>query len=221
MAAATTGKTNWFAVWVSAAVVVVLVVLGGFVWFLNSQATAPGAAPSASTVFDPDEGSISFGTGDKEIDVFVDFICPICGNFEDTFGEGLQAAAANNEITLNVHPISILDRYSTSEYSSRAASAMLCVASESPDAALSYFNLLFENQPEEGSAGLDDDTLASLAEQAGASDAATSCIADETYATYAQDQATNHDISGTPTVEIDGTRIDNEDLSTELAAYAS
>ena len=38
-------KTNWFAIWVSAAVVVVLVVVGIVVAVVNNQATAPGDAP--------------------------------------------------------------------------------------------------------------------------------------------------------------------------------
>ncbi len=217
MAATAQSKPNWFVIGVSAAVVVVLVAIGALVVFLNNQATAPGTAPESSALINEETGAISFGTGDTTIDTYVDFMCPICGQFEDAYGETLQTAASNDEITLNIHPISILNRYSTTgEYSSLAAGSMYCVAENAPDAALDYFNLLFTNQPEENSAGLSVAELSAYAEQAGAS-AAADCIADGTYMTYTEDQAELHEISGTPTVEIDGERIDNGDIATRFA----
>src|SRR5690606_19045280 len=125
---------------------------------------------------------------EDEVDTYVDFMCPICGDFENAYGEQLQTAAANDEITLNIHPISILNRASQgTDYSSRAASAMYCVAAEEPDAALDFFNSLFENQPAEGTPGLSDDELTALAEEAGAAGAAE-CIADGTYMKFSEDQ---------------------------------
>lgn len=216
MAAAAKSNTNWFAVGISIAVVVVLVALGALVVFLNNQASSPGAAPESAIVND-ETGAISFGEGDTEIDVFVDFICPICGDFENTYGEQLQTAAANDEITLNLHPISILNRYSTTgEYSSLAAGAMYCVAAEAPDSALDFFNSLFANQPAENTAGLSVEELTALADQAGAG-AAADCIADGTYEKYSEAQANEHQIQGTPTVEIDGERIENSEIGTRFA----
>ncbi|WP_300267782.1 thioredoxin domain-containing protein [Microbacterium sp.] len=217
MAAAAKSNTNWFAVGISAAVVVVLVALGAFVVFLNNQASGPGTAPESSALVNEETGAISFGEGETEVDVFVDFICPICGQFEDTYGEQLQTAAADDEITLNIHPISILNRYSTTgEYSSLSAGAMYCVAEEAPDAALTFFNSLFANQPAENTAGLSVDELTSMAEEAGAA-AAADCIADGTYMRFSETQADQHEIQGTPTVEIDGERIDNSEISTRFA----
>jgi len=200
-------STNWFVVGVSTAVVVVLVAFGAAVWWANSLATGPGTAPQ-SAIVNQETGAITFGTGDDEVDTYVDFMCPICGTFETQYGEQLQTAAANDAITLNIHPVSILDRYSqNTKYSTRAASAMYCVAAEAPDAALTFFNSLFANQPEENSVGLSDDELASLADQAGAG-AAADCIADGTYKNFVASQTTSHDIKGTPTVEVNGKRLD-------------
>ena len=216
MAAAAKGKTNWFAVGISSVVVVVLIGLGALVVFLNTQANDPGAAPQSAIIND-ETGAITFGAGDTEVDVFVDFMCPICGQFEDTYGEQLQTAAANDEITLNIHPISILNRYSTTgEYSSLSAGAMYCVAEQAPDSALDFFNLLFANQPDENTAGLTVEELTALAEQAGAGDAA-SCFSDGTFMKFSESQADEHEISGTPTVEIDGERIDNTQIPAQLA----
>lgn len=216
MAAAAKSNTNWFAIGISAVVVVVLVALAGLVVFLNNQASSPGTAPQSSIV-DEETGAISYGEGETTVDTFVDFMCPICGDFEDAYGEQLQAAAAEDEITLNLHPISILDRYSqNAEFSTRAAASVYCVAADSPDATLDYFNLLFENQPAENTTGLSDDELAALAQQAGAGDIAE-CLADGTYKRYVASQTNSHEINGTPTVEIDGERIENADIATRFA----
>lgn len=200
-------STNWFAIGVSAAVVVVLVAIGGVAWWANSLATGPGTAPQSANV-NQETGAITFGKGDDVVDTYVDFMCPICGNFETQYGEALQTAAANDKITLNIHPVSILDRYSqNTKYSTRSANAMYCVAAEAPDSSLAFFNALFSNRPEENSAGLSDEELTSLADKAGAG-AAADCIADGTYKTYVGAQTTSHDIKGTPTVELDGKRLD-------------
>ena len=220
--AAAKSNTNWFAIGVSAAVVVVLVVLGGLVVFLNNQATGPGVAPQ-SAIVDDTTGAITFGGGEDSIDTYVDFMCPVCGQFEDAYGEQLQAAAADDTITLNIHPISILDFQSqNSKYSTRAANSMYCVAAEAPDSALDYFNSLFANQPQEGTAGLTDEQLGDLATQAGA-ESAVSCITDGTYSKFVADQTKNTPPDpdtgrvGTPTVVINGDRINNADIQTEFS----
>jgi protein-disulfide isomerase len=206
--AAAKSNTNWFAIGVSIAVVVVLVAIGGLVVFLNNQATAPGAAPKANDTFNSETGAISFGDGEDTVAVFVDFQCPICASFEQQYGEQLEAAAADGRITLEYHPIAILDRYSQgTEYSSRSAGAAFCVAESNPDLYLDYSKTLFENQPAENSAGVTTDQLADFASQVGADDA-VSCITDETYRKFGAAQAKAHDIKGTPTIEVNGKRLD-------------
>lgn len=199
-------KTNWFAIGISIAVVVVLVALGGVVVWLNNQASDPGTAPKGD-IINTETGAISFGSGERSIDTYVDFICPACNAFEETFGADLQKAAADDKITLNIHPIAILDHLSQgTDYSSRAAASMYCVAETVPDKALDYFNTLFANQPAEKSTGLTDEQLTAIATQVGAEKAAT-CIADGTYKKFGVAQAKAHEIQGTPTVDIDGKRL--------------
>ncbi|MFK0240477.1 DsbA family protein [Microbacterium sp. NPDC090281] len=209
--AAAKSNTNWFAIGVSIAVVVVLVAIGGLVVFLNNQATAPGATPEANDTFNSETGAISFGDGEDTIAVFVDFQCPVCKTFEDQFGPQLEAAAADGRITLEYHPIAILDRFSQgTEYSSRSAGAAVCVAESNPDLYLDYAKTLFENQPAENSSGLTTEQLAGFATQVGADDA-VSCITDETYRKFGAAQAKAHEIGGTPTVDINGTRLNLQD----------
>jgi protein-disulfide isomerase len=211
MAAAKSSNTNWFVIGVSAAVVVVLAVLAFVVVLLNNQATDPGAAPKSNDTFNSETGSIGFGDGEDTLAVFVDFQCPVCKSFEEQYGADLEAAAADGRITLEYHPIAILDRYSQgTEYSSRSAGAAVCVAETNPDLYLDYAKTLFDNQPAENTAGLTTDQLADFATQVGADDA-VACITDETYRKFGAAQAKKNEISGTPTVEVNGTRLNLQD----------
>ncbi|MFC7788916.1 DsbA family protein [Microbacterium sp. MAHUQ-60] len=208
-------KRNWFAIGISIAVVVVLVALGALVVWMNNQANDAGPAPSSSKSFDAETGAITFGEGEDVVDVFVDFQCPVCKSFEDQFGPQLEKAAEDGKITLAYHPIAILDRFSQgTEYSSRSANAAVCVAESAPEKYLDFAQALFDNQPQENTSGLDNAQLAEFAKQVGADEAA-SCITDETYKKFGVAQAKKHDIKGTPTVDINGTRLDmtnNADL---------
>jgi protein-disulfide isomerase len=210
-------KTNWFAIWISVGVVVVLVAVGGLVVWMNSAASGPGTMPEASNV-NQETGAISFGTGEKTMDTYVDFMCPICNQFEQAYGESIQGLVEDGTITLNVHPISILDRSSQgTKFSTRAASAMYCVAANDPDAALGFMQAMYAGQPSEGSTGLTDDEISAIAAQAGATNSA-SCIADGTYTKYVTSMTPKTPIApgstsiGTPTIAINGEVISNSTL---------
>lgn len=200
-------KPNWFAIGISVAVVVVLIALGAVVVLLNNKATDAGPAPKGD-ITNSETGALSFGDGDDTVAVYIDFMCPICNQFEQQYGAELAKAAEDGKITLEYHPIEILDHLSQgTDYSSRAAGAAFCVAEEAPDKTLDYITTLFENQPAENSTGLSDEQLASYAKEVGA-DGATSCITDGTYRKWGTAQTQKNDITGTPTIEINGKRLD-------------
>ncbi|MFT2633376.1 DsbA family protein, partial [Escherichia coli] len=46
------------------------------------------------------------------MDTYIDFMCPICNSFEQSYGPTLQQLVDDGKITLNIHPISILDAQS-------------------------------------------------------------------------------------------------------------
>ena len=216
MMAAARKTTNWFAIGVTAAPVVVVLIVGGVVWFANSQATSPGTLPETSAV-NTETGAISIGSGPKTVDTYVDFMCPICNSFEQAYGPTLQQLTDDSTITLNFHPISILDRQSQgTQYSTRAANAAYCVAVDDVANVPAFVKALYAQQPQEGTAGLDDATLASIATTAGASDAVTSCITDGTYSKFvtAMTQKTplqpNASGIATPTIAVDGTVLNNQ-----------
>ncbi|MFI6425744.1 DsbA family protein [Promicromonospora sp. NPDC050880] len=106
--------------------------------------------------------------GAKTLDVYVDYMCPVCGQFESLNGASITEMREAGDVTLIVHPISILDRTSQgTEYSTRAAASAAWVADRAPEQFNAYHEALFANQPEEQTPGLTDEQLAQIAQDAG------------------------------------------------------
>ncbi|MFV0457198.1 MAG: DsbA family protein, partial [Actinomycetales bacterium] len=181
--AAQAKKTNWFAIWVSIGTTVALALVVTLVFWLNNMATDVGQAPEGANV-DVETGAILVGSGDKRLDTYLDFMCPGCGSFEAAYGETIEGLVDEGTITLGIHPISILDRLSAgTDYSTRAANAMYCVAESDEDATLPFLQSMFANQPEEGSVGLSDEQILTIAEGVGVTDVA-SCMEERTYGDF-------------------------------------
>lgn len=217
MAQAAAGKTNWFAIWVSVAVVAVIAIVIALVAWMNNTATDPGTAPSGSGI-EQSTGAVVVGSGSQTLDVYLDFMCPICGAFENTYGKEILDLANAGTITLNIHPISILDRASQgTKFSTRAANAMYCVAEKNPDAAVPFMQTMFAQQPAEGSAGLTDQQMIDIAKGAGA-EGIDSCVTDGTYTGFVTAMTEKTPIApgasgiGTPTIAVNGTVINNKTI---------
>ena len=217
--AATARKTNWFAIWVSVAVVVVLVAVGALVVWMNNAAVSPDpvVTPDAA-VINAETGAIAVGDGDQSMDTYIDFMCPVCNQFEQAYGAAIQGLVDDGTITLNIHPISILDRQSQgTEYSTRAANAMYCVAAADGTAAEPFMQAMFQNQPEEGSTGLTNDQIIAIAAASGVT-GIDACVNDGEYAGYVTAMTDKTPIApgasgiGTPTIAINGETIANSTL---------
>lgn len=216
MMSAARKSTNWFAIGVTAAALVVVLIIGGVVWFANSQASSPGTVPESAAV-DPDTGAIAVGSGDQTVDTYVDFLCPICNSFEQAYGPTLQQLADDGTITLNIHPIAILDRQSQgTAFSTRAANAAYCVAVDDAANVPAFVKAMYAQQPSEGTAGLDDAAIATIAQDAGASDAVASCISDGTYSRFVAAVTAKTPVQegvssiSTPTIAINGEVLVNQ-----------
>jgi len=203
MADAGTRKTNWAAIWISAGVVVLLVVVGALVVWMNNQATAPAASPASASI-DSDTGAIRLGDGPDVLETYVDFMCPYCGHFEESWGDAISEEVAAGNLTLEIYPVAILDRLSQgTAFSTRAANAMYCVAESDPDAAYPFLDLMFGNQPAESTPGLSDEDITALAERAGAGEAAE-CIASGAYNDFVAQTTKALPGGGTPAVLLNG-----------------
>jgi len=210
--------------WTSLGVVGLLVIVGLIGWGVaagqESDKTANLTTPSVAV----DEGTaFAVGTGPIKIDIYEDFICPACGQFESGAGATIDQLVAANKVTVQYHPIAILDRASSTEYSTRSAAASAAAAQGGKFA--EYHKVLFANQPEEGSAGLDNAKLIELGKSVGLTDAAfADAVDDGTYkawATKVTETATARGVSSTPTVLVGGQPLENRTAEGLTAAVAA
>ncbi|WP_200846936.1 thioredoxin domain-containing protein [Arthrobacter sp. 18067] len=175
------------------------------------------AATKPATVTVPG-GEAEAGKPVKVI-AYIDFICPVCKRFETTYGESLTNLRNEGKISLEYRPLGFLDQQSTTNYSSRAANAAACVVNTSPEKYADFFNLLFERQPAEGSAGISDNDLKKMATEVGAANI-DSCVDSKQFRPWvkvATQEAAAIGITGTPTVFIDGKQWDGStDLNAEI-----
>ncbi len=215
--AATARKVNWFAIWTSIAVVAVLIAVAVLVVTLNNSANDPGEAPQAANV-DFETGAILVGDGENSFETYIDFMCPICNQFEQIYGDSIQGLVDDGTMTLGIHPIAILDHQSQgTEYSTRAANAMYCVAVADGTAAVPFMQAMYENQPAEGSTGLTDDEILGIASGVGV-DGIDDCVTSGKYSQFVTDQTEKTPVQpgsssiGTPTIVVNGEVISNKTL---------
>lgn len=208
---------------------VVLVAAATIVTLVLVNSSRP-AGPGPQSMRD---GGITIGTGLKAVDpaasswpspsatgsadtvritLYVDYLCPICGAFEQTNSDYLEGLVTSGAATLDIHPIAILsNRSQGTKYSLRAANAAACVAEESPDSFFAVNRALFAQQPEEGTPGLTDQQLADVVTSVpGVRKGSTieSCIEDQRYGKWVDEQTTavtGGDIPGSDLTEFPGT----------------
>ncbi|KJC65229.1 DsbA family protein [Agreia bicolorata] len=117
-------------------------------------------SPAQPADADPVVPTPDYSTGVVDIQVYVDYLCPFCGQFESTNSEQIGQWIDSGAATLTTHPLAILDRGSLgTKYSTRSANAAACVANYSPDSFYAFSALLFKNQPAENTEGLDNTAL--------------------------------------------------------------
>ena len=147
----------------------------------ESKPLAPNAFPESSKI--PSDGNL--------IHVYLDYRCPYCAEFDEANGELLDGLIASGDSVVMVTPLTFLDNASVgSQYSSRTAGAMACIASAEPDLAWAAHSALGipENQPTEGTRGPSDGELVELLDRAtgGLEDETKQCIGEGHYVEFAQ-----------------------------------
>lgn len=177
--------------------------------------SAPATKPATVTV----PGAEAEAGKPVKVVAYIDFICPVCKRFEDTYGETLTTLRNEGKISLEYRPLGFLDRQSSTNYSSRAANAAACVVNASPEKYADFLNMLFDRQPAEGGAGISDNDLKKMATEAGSANI-DSCIDTKQYRPYVKystELAANIGITGTPTVFVDGKQwAGTTDLAAEI-----
>ena len=210
-----------------AIVVIIAIIVIGLVMNKKQNAVqSEGYGRSTQSVATATNGIVTVSkagaTPAVTIDLYEDALCPICGEFEQQFGQQVNQAIDDGKLSVNVHMLNFLNAHSFSkDYSTRAAAALLCVAEQdgsTPGAYLAFHSALFAagTQPaESGSSDLTNQQLADLASKSGAPNAAgcitsgqniNAAIAADTASRATLSKATGGQVQ-TPTVVHNGTPV--------------
>lgn len=148
------------------------------------------------------------------VDVYQDYLCPFCGQFERANRDDLESLVADGTVRVRFHVMNFLDPQSGgTRYSTRAANAAVTVARDEPDKLVAFNAALFDHQPGEGSRGLGNDEIARLARAAGVSDATTQKFAagdDDALVQASNQAAAAAGVQSTPTVKINNQTFDRD-----------
>jgi len=154
------------------------------------------------------------------LDIYLDFMCPICGQFEEFRGGEIDAVREAGTADIYYHPIAILDSQSAgTSFSTRSASAAALIAEEAPDKFLAFTKAMFANQPSEGSSGLSEKEIQGIATDAGVPDAVVAKIPDLAYTSWARsatEQSSIDGVQGTPSLALNGVIQDPSTNATDL-----
>ncbi|MDW5329815.1 DsbA family protein [Plantactinospora sp. KLBMP9567] len=193
--------------WTSVGAVVVLIIAGLIGWGVSASQDSGDFTPPGGA--NPEGTGIVIGSGPVNIDVYEDFICPICRTFEQQAGGTLDQLVAEGKVRVTYHPVAFLDRFSSTEYSTRSSAASGCAAQSGKFR--EYAKALFDRQPPEGGAGLSDDQLVEVATSIGlAGDSFRNCVEENTFDKWTEhvtDEAARAGVTGTPTVLVAGKQV--------------
>jgi protein-disulfide isomerase len=225
------GKQRFITILLS--VVVVLVCLIG-ISVQSSRAKIAGTVVATNASV---SDGVTVGKTDAPItvDVFEDFQCPICENFESTTNANLSELVTAGTIRIHYHTMAFLDSSSSgNRYSSRAANAAICASDVDTATFKAYHDVLYgkdangvQVQPEEGGDGRTDADLEAyfkLALPTATDDQVTafaSCVTSETHAALVAaitDNASKRHVTGTPTVMVGGDKVATVDKDNVLKA---
>lgn len=229
---------------VGGGIVAAILLIVGVGVVIQSQRDTTGddaAAPGNPTPTTSDSGSPSTGTGRLQVapaddyglgvgdpdapvkvEVYEDFLCPVCKAFEGASKDDLRQAAQDGKVYLVYRPVAFLKRYGP--YTDQALNTYAVVQDKAgAQAALKVHDLLYDEQPSESGPFPDQDWFVEKAVAAGAKEAdVRPGIEDLTFEQWgenANDEASKAGATGTPYVLVDGEPFEPGEV-TSWAAYA-
>ena len=140
------------------------------------------------------------------LEIFEDFQCPICKEFENASGSTIKRLAAEGKVKVVYRPFQLFQDEPLSSNSLRAANAALCTPAGKW---VSYHDTLFKFQPPEGKQGFANKDLVAWGTDLGITEPAFAPCVNDTQRSGQLDQMTKYataqrKVTGTPTVFLDG-----------------
>lgn len=191
----------------------------------TAAATGPGVPSGVMS-----DGSVSFGQaltpgtvneGAPVVDVWYDYSCPHCAEFEALHSSELTALATSASATIVLRPVKILGQ----AWTDTVDNALGVVIDQEPDKAMAFhtaaFSLYEQAVAAENAALLSQENLVTYAQSAGVSSATTdqfsAAVSANTYGAWTQlgtKAFEDNGLTGTPTIRVNGTEVDLKTINT-------
>ncbi|WP_082031930.1 DsbA family protein [Nocardia vulneris] len=182
----------------------------------RDRAAAAAAAAVAGPAMLTTDRTIRIGSPNAPVVLTVteDAQCALCRTVESVSGPRLTALIDRGTIAVDYRMIAIRDRSSTTDYSTRAANASVCVAEADKARWLDWRRAVLDRIPAENSPGPSDQELLDLATRAGiaATPALSDCVTTRRYAAFVAAQtrkALAEKVTHAPTVRIGTLEVGN------------
>jgi protein-disulfide isomerase len=193
---------------------VIAVVAVGVGWWSVSQGASEKVTGKLAPVAIQKDGTVVMaqpGVTAPVLDVYEDYQCPACKQLEETSGSTVKNLAAEGKAKVVYHMITIFTEDPTKSNSVRAAAAARCITDGSQW--LAFHDKLYQNQPPETESGFSVDDLVRWGKEAGVTAAGfDTCVRDQKNAAahqqFSGQAMTSANLSGTPTVMLDGQPLD-------------
>jgi protein-disulfide isomerase len=181
---------------------------------LSNKTDISAAVPSSVSV--EDDYGIVFNRDLKDvpqIDIYQDFQCPVCAEFEKVNGVYIEDLIDQKKARVVYHVLSFLgQRQGSANESARAANASACAADEGQF--LPFQRLLYSTQPQENSGVWTPTYLKDAGAAIGiTNEKFSTCVLNSSYAVWVDNVATAgaaKNVNSTPTVFVNGKEIDRE-----------
>jgi protein-disulfide isomerase len=184
------------------------------VYFVNKKDpnAYTGALPPATRQADGAILAAKPGAKAPKLELFEDFQCPICHEFENASSSTIKRLAAEGKVNVLYYPFWLFKQQAEPirGNSQRAANAALCAPA---DKWIQYHDLIYKHQPAEGSKGFSNKDLIGWAKDLGfATPEFQQCVNGGQKQSQV-DQMTNYaentrKVTGTPTVYLNGQSLD-------------
>lgn len=201
------------------AVVAIIAVVGGVVVAernkqdrVGSSTAVPAGAAGMGEGFVANAG-VTLQPGAPTLEVYEDFQCPACAQFEQVMGGTVADLAKEGRIRLVYHLKTFLDANLRTTHSLTMGNAAMCAADAGRFQA--FHDAVYANMPADEGQGWPTAQVKGFAEGAGITGAALdtwqTCVDERKYGTYVEsteESSSKAGINSTPTVLLDGQKLD-------------
>lgn len=177
----------------------------------DTPTPVPSNAALPTGVTSPTYG-VTVGTGGPTLELFEDFQCPACKQFEALTGATVTDLVNSGKVKVQYQMMTFLDAVLGNDASVRATAAFGCAVDAGK--AMEYHNVVYQNQPPEGQ-GYTNEQLIQFGADAGITGADfttfSDCVTSQKYAGWSQlsqKYAEETGVQSTPSVFLNGQQLE-------------